>query len=251
MLRCRSIFSFWLLCTCCIGCFGYQLPAKHQNQYDTTKHQQQGLWSRRAWMGGANAAAASALIFLPPSSGLAAEEASSVKDGIQAATKTLQTLLDNWENAVVDCNYADVPRELLEQKNKEQLLEKASTFALFDKSVSVVTCKTSNRNIRDYIGRTGIGPVVGLDKKLRKALDLVDDPDDLETFVQAMETVQQALSKADSYSYTAGGDFSAVNNFEKEETAKILEANVNLKQVRQSVQIAVDNLNFILVIIEK
>jgi hypothetical protein len=30
---------------------------------------------------------------------------------------TLQNLLDNWKNAVVDCRFADVPRELLETKN--------------------------------------------------------------------------------------------------------------------------------------
>ena len=71
------------------------------------------------------------------------------------ARETLQKLLDNWEKAVIDCTFADVPRELLEQKNKEELLEKASTFALFDKSVSVETCKTTNRVVRDYLGATG------------------------------------------------------------------------------------------------
>jgi len=71
------------------------------------------------------------------------------------ARETLQNLLDNWEKAVIDCTFADVPRELLEQKNKKELLEKASTFALFDKSVSVETCKTTNRVVRDYLGTTG------------------------------------------------------------------------------------------------
>ncbi|CAB9528387.1 expressed unknown protein [Seminavis robusta] len=170
---------------------------------------------------------------------------------IRLATKALQALLDNWEESVVDCNYADVPRELLETKNKEELLEKASTFALFDKSVAVVTCKTSNKKIRDYLGRTGIGPLVGLDKKLRLALDLIDDPDDLDPFVQASETIQQALSRADSYSYTAGGDYSALNNFEKEESTKILQANGNLQQVRQSIGIAVENLSVVLTMLDK
>ena len=31
---------------------------------------------------------------------------------------TLTALVDNWERATVDCNYADVPRELLEQKKQ-------------------------------------------------------------------------------------------------------------------------------------
>jgi len=140
---------------------------------------------------------------------------------------------------------------LLETKNKQGLLERASTFALFDKGVSVVTCKTNNKKIRDYLGRTGIGPVVGLDKRLRKALELVDDPDDLDAFVQASEAAQQALSRADSYSYTAGGDYDALNNFGKNDVAKVLDANINLKQVKQSIQMGIDNLNTILNIIDK
>ena len=170
---------------------------------------------------------------------------------IRQASRALQKLLDNWEESVIDCNYADVPRDLLGADNKEQLLEKASTFALFDKSVSVDTCRTNNKKIRDYLGRTGIGPVVGLDKILRQALDLIVDPDDLDAFVQATEAVQQALSRADSYSYTAGGDYDALNNFDKEEQNKVLENNVNLKQVRQSIQTAIDNLNTILRILTK
>jgi hypothetical protein len=103
-------------------------------------------------------------------------------DKILDAQETLDKLLQNWQRATVDCTFADVPRELLEAKNKELLLEKASTFALFDKSVSVETCKTTNRIVRDYLGVTGKGPLVGLDKQLRKALELID-PDDLEDYV--------------------------------------------------------------------
>ena len=94
----------------------------------------------------------------------------------------MDKLLSNWKRATIDCTYADVPRELLESKNKELLLEKASTFALFDKSVSVETCKTTNRIVRDYLGVTGKGPLVGIDKQLRKGLDFID-PDDLEIYV--------------------------------------------------------------------
>ena len=113
----------------------------------------------------------------------------------------------------------------------------------------IVCRKTNNNKIRDYLGRTRIGPVVGLDKKLRQALELIDDPDDLDAFVQATEAAQQALSRADSYSYTAGGDYDALNNFDKKEQTKVLESNVNLKQVRQSIQTAVDNLNIVLSIV--
>ena len=77
--------------------------------------------------------------------GVAAESNSSSNpmERIIEAQDTLDKLLQNWQRATVDCTFADVPRELLEAKNKELLLEKASTFALFDKSVSVETCKTT------------------------------------------------------------------------------------------------------------
>ncbi len=73
------------------------------------------------------------------------------------AQGTLDTLLVNYKKATVDCTFADVPRELLETKNKELLLEKAATNALFDKSASIETCKTTNRVVRDYLGITGKG----------------------------------------------------------------------------------------------
>lgn len=114
-----------------------------------------------------------------------AAESESPLTYLQESRDTLQVLLDNWEKATVDCTFADVPRELLETKNKELLLEKASTFALFDKSVSVESCKTTNRVVRDYLGATGKGPLVGIDKKIPKAIDLID-PDRLDDFVAGM-----------------------------------------------------------------
>ena len=96
------------------------------------------------------------------------------RSSMQLAQSTLATLLENWQRATVDCTFADVPRDLLEQKNKQVLLEKASTYALFDKSVSVETCKTTNRIVRDYLGVTGKGPLVGMDKKLKLAMEYVD-----------------------------------------------------------------------------
>lgn len=105
------------------------------------------------------------------------------------ARDTFDKLLQNWKRATVDCTFADVPRELLETKNKQLLLEKASTFALFDKSVSVETCKTTNKIVRDYLGVTGKGPLVGIEKTLRNALDLLADPDDLEAYVNGTWTI--------------------------------------------------------------
>ena len=81
----------------------------------------------------------------------AKEQLPNDSDVLIEATEALSSLLDNWEKATVDCTYADVPRELLEAKNKEKLLEKASEFALFDKSTSVVSCKRTNRIVSTLV----------------------------------------------------------------------------------------------------
>ncbi len=73
----------------------------------------------------------------------------------------------------------------MERKNKELLLEKAKTSALFDKSASVETCKTTNRIVRDYLGVTGKGPLVGMEKQLKMAMDYVD-ADRLEDYIAGM-----------------------------------------------------------------
>lgn len=160
-------------------------------------------------------------------------EISMVTDAIDA----LSSLIENWERATVDCTYADVPRELLETKNKETLLEKASEFALFDKSTSVVSCKRSNRVVRDYIGVTGKGPLVNLEKRLLKR-SLVEqvDPDNLDGYFSAVETFSQEMAKANSLSYTAGtADFDSVNNFAKGE-ASVNEGDSNLEQARRAIE---------------
>lgn len=152
-----------------------------------------------------------------------------LKDG----SEVLGTLLDNWERATVDCTYADVPRELLQQKNKEELLEKASTFALFDKSASVVSCKTTNRTVRDYIGATGKGPLVGAEKRMRKLADLVD-PDRLDDYFSETESFSQSLAKSSALSSLAGyADFESMNNFAKGEQS--LKSDSNLEQAKRAI----------------
>jgi hypothetical protein len=100
------------------------------------------------------AAATFAVPFLPRSVFAAVnpspEEA--VETLISART-TLAFLLANWEKTVIDCSTADVSRDLLETQNKEQLLEKAKTFALFDKDAAVLSCKESNGKVRQFITR--------------------------------------------------------------------------------------------------
>ena len=181
---------------------------------------------------------------------------------------TLQTLLTNWSRAIIDCTYADVPRELLQQKNKALLLEKASTYALFDKSVSVTSCKTVNHRVRDYLGRTGLGPVAGLESLLQKIvalalmttteqlptttattnnnlLVLYDDP--MDAIVQTVEEIQRQLIRADSWSYSARRDFYSMNNFNPDESDRVLNnPTSDYALCKAAIQSAVDQLNLLL-----
>ena len=209
---------------------------------------------RRRWIQSSFGATTAVLlpITLPQSAIAAATagEPTDVEEALMEAKKTLQTLLDNWSNAVIDCTYADVPRELLAAENKELLLEKAKTSALFDKSASVVSCKTINTKVRDYLGITGKGPVSVLPKVLKGGLTQIMDMDgdvDLDLYVQTTEQVQQALFKADSLSYEARRDFTSMNNFDESQSEKVLaDPNSNLSQAKQAIMAAIDGIDQLL-----
>ena len=240
--------------------------------------------SRRGWfrrVAGTTSALSNAAIVVPNRASAKTSESNkeSPLEQLLEAQNTLDKLLSNWKRATIDCTYADVPRELLESKNKELLLEKASTFALFDKSVSVETCKTTNRIVRDYLGVTGKGPLVGIDKQLRKGLDFID-PDDLEIYVNGeclrikvlsvgtaslparfsslslvlpteLENFSQSYSKASSLSYAAGtADFDSVNNFSKD-AINDTNSNSNLEQAKEAITQAKGNLDTIVGMLQK
>jgi hypothetical protein len=60
---------------------------------------------------------------------------------LKEATKALSSLLQNWEKATIDCcTYADVPRELLEAKNKEKLLEKVTVLKIYIPHFYFILC---------------------------------------------------------------------------------------------------------------
>ena len=147
---------------------------------------------------------------------------------------------------------ADVPRDLLKAENKELLLEKAKVSALFDKSASVVSCKTINTKVRDYIGVTSKGPVSVLPKVLKAGVTQMMDndnssTDDIDLYVQTTEQVQQALFKADSLSYEARRDFTSMNNFDESQQDKVLsDANSNLFQAKQAIVAATEGLDVLL-----
>jgi hypothetical protein len=160
------------------------------------------------------------------------DEINMLKDGSEA----LGSLLDNWERATVDCTYADVPRDLLEAKNKELLLEKAKISALFDKSASVVSCRKNPRIVRDYLGATGKGPLVNAEKRFLKR-DVADrvDPDLLDEYYAQVEFFTQEMAKASAASYTAGiSDLDSINTFAKGEEGATGDS-ASLEQARKAI----------------
>lgn len=172
---------------------------------------------------------------------------------LSEGNKALSSLLENWDKATIDCTYADVPRELLETKNKEKLLEKAATSALFDKSASVVSCKKTNRIVRDYIGATGKGPLVGAEKRMLKRIVTEKiDPDNLENYYNEVDSFSLALSRATSLSYTAGvADFDSVNNFAKDSENNKSGGDSNLDQTKVAIREANESLKKIVMILQQ
>lgn len=158
---------------------------------------------------------------------------------IQSSVETLTYTLDRWEEIVVDCTYADVPRALLEQKNKELLLEKAATNALFDKSVSITSCKIVTNDLRDTFRRP---PLSNINTALLELLPMMKD----ETALERIERVSYDLTRVDSLSFTSRRDYFALNNFDPEQTNTVLEQPGNLRECRLAIASIAEQLTSIL-----
>mmetsp|Transcript_31270 Transcript_31270/g.73654 ORF Transcript_31270/g.73654 Transcript_31270/m.73654 type:complete len:251 (-) Transcript_31270:15-767(-) len=220
------------------------------SSYSMLNSNSNSRYTRRGWM---HVSCASFVAIQQPRKACAKQPtAANPLQNLIEAQKTLDTLLSNYERATTDCTFADVPRELLESKNKELLLEKAATNALFDKSASIETCKTTNRIVRDYLGVTGKGPLVGIDKRIQSGLKFVD-PDFFDDYVSELESFSQSYSKATSLSYTAGiADLDSVNNFSKEDADESKrDENSNLQQTKEAIKEAKRNLDVVIALLEK
>ena len=78
------------------------------------------ICSRRAALYGAAAA-----LSLPESARAGQPSGADVSARLDAGIRTMDVLLRDWGELTIDCTYAEVPKALLETKNKELLLEKA------------------------------------------------------------------------------------------------------------------------------
>ena len=157
---------------------------------------------------------------------------------LTGSLRQLNDLLDRWAEVTIDCMYAEVPRELLETKNKQALLEQATKNALFDKSASIQVCKSTDRAVRQALG--GDGPLSRIDKLLGspEILDGVAQGSE-DRVVALSEQLQQALSAADAAAYMSEtGDYSARTPFKQGESA----SSPNLNAARSNIVEARDTL---------
>ena len=87
------------------------------------------ICSRRGALHGAAAALslpASVRAAQPSAGAGAVAAAADLSARLNAGIRAMDLLLRDWDELTIDCTYAEVPRALLETKNKELLLEKAS-----------------------------------------------------------------------------------------------------------------------------
>ena len=159
---------------------------------------------------GALCGGAAAALSLPASVCAAIDVNAQLNAGVSA----LDVLLRDWDSLTIDCTYAEIPRALLETKNKELLLEKASTLALFDKSTSITVCKSSSRQVRqalEPLGKLAQGlQTASVAERIREA--------DFEAYLAAAEGYESAISAADAAAYLAASDYSARTSFKQGET---------------------------------
>lgn len=67
----------------------------------------------------------------------------------------LEVLLDQWDEATLNCNYAEVNKDLLSSDNKQALLSAASESALFAKGTTTKNiCKRDPEVVRKVMGLT-------------------------------------------------------------------------------------------------
>lgn len=124
---------------------------------------------------------------------------------LQIGLRSLNDLIDNWDDQTTECNFAEVTRELLETKNKAALLEAAKTNALFNKDVSmVVKCKRNPAPIRVSMGFDDFEhPLYGSTATVARCRSRVADPDALDAYIDAEETWNQVYNSAKTMSYSA------------------------------------------------
>lgn len=137
----------------------------------------------------------------------------------------LDDLLENWDAATLNCNYAEVNRRLLQTENKQELLDEALTNSLISKNSRAVTtvCKRDPEEVRRILGidtsiRPKSGPAFGgvkaveyapaalvrADKRIRRGYRRLEGKAGAEDYIEAEEAWLSSQSGLQSLTYAAG-----------------------------------------------
>jgi len=161
--------------------------------------------------------------FTPPSAHAAAQVVVDPNDvsRLKRGLAEINYLLKNWEDKTTYCNFGEFKNELLSAENKDKLLEAAKEpILLYDKSATMkVKCKKDPEVVRAFLGLTKENLLMSqADVLMRKqaTVDMVD-PDDVDSYFEAVDLYEQATGDAGSLAYQARRDFSSTENFTREE----------------------------------
>jgi len=148
----------------------------------------------------------------------------------------LQFLLDHWEEKTIYCNFGEFTNDLLAADKKAELLDAAKKYGLFDyasKSKTMnVMCKRDPQIVRAYAGLLDSDENDTLKKAdvlMRKpAVMALVDEDQLDQYLEDVETYTTLYSEVDGLSYQARTDY---GSSETRTLAKIkAEAQTSLKK---------------------
>jgi hypothetical protein len=146
----------------------------------------------------------------------------------------LSLVVENWNEATLNCNYADLNKDLLAIGSKQEFLDAASKSVLFNKDqVSTTLCKRDAETLRYIMGVGGEKnqksgppamfanrgiydrvqsfprPLLNIESIMKLALGEIDEDEDI--FLDAMEEWSSAKSALSATSYASGvADFSSI-----------------------------------------
>ena len=121
-------------------------------------------------------------------------------------------LLKNWRKKTVYCNFGEFNNELLDTDKKEQLMKEAAAGGLldYDKSATmIVKCRRDPSMVRSFVGLMDENPTLQNAAKIMGsdvALNRVQD-DDIENYMQAVDSFSKALAEVDLLTYSARTDY--------------------------------------------
>jgi len=183
---------------------------------------------------------------------------------LKRGLREVNYLLDHWEEKTLYCNFGEFQRELLTVTNKDKLLVAAAETGLldYDKSATMnVVCRRDPEVVRAFLGFSpNINPTLARAEILMKKSAVIEriDPDDLESYFDAVERYTEAISSVDSLSYQSRSDYRSMETSTREEaTAESLANNNNndftkltknkdyLAQTKDSVVVARDALQLV------